>query len=74
MRRAHRCEQHENLWRTVVPWCLHHSDGVLPPADIAFLEEILSMVTITDPQRGRLTNILSRVIDATCKRPWDKPA
>ena len=65
----HRSEQHQSLWRTVVPWCLHHSDGVLPWADVEFLQEILSFVTITNPQRSRLTNILAQVIEATGKRP-----
>ena len=66
-----RHEQHENLWRSVVPWCLRHAAGVLTADETLFLEDIISQVAITDPQRSTLTGIFSKVIEATGTRPWD---
>jgi hypothetical protein len=66
----HRSERLENLWRSVVPWLLRHR-AVLDDREAEFLEEIISSVTISDQQRGRLTDILTKAIQATGKRPWD---
>jgi hypothetical protein len=60
----HRSEKPQNLWRGIVAWLLCHPE-ILTKQDRRLCEELISLVVITDKQRGELTDVLGRAIAAT---------
>jgi hypothetical protein len=60
----HRSEKPQNLWRGIVAWLLCHPE-ILTKQDRRLCEELISLVVITNKQRGELTDVLGRAIAAT---------
>jgi hypothetical protein len=60
----HRSEEHPNSWRRVVAWLSCHPE-ILTKQDLLLCEELISLVVITDKQRGELTDAFSQAIAAT---------